>query len=790
MFGSSQWMYNSGGGFYEHEIAGSARFNADGSGYLSRTPSSAGNRRTFTFSAWVKRAAVGGSDKCIFSQYNGSDNNNRAMIQFDNGVNLMYRDYTGGTSKSITSTAVFRDPAAWYHIVCRIDTTQSTASNRARLYVNGEQITDFGTEQYVSQNHEGSFNRAAPHQIGSHGTGSLIDGHIAEVHFIDGQSLGPTSFGESKSGVWIPKKYSGSYGTNGYYLKFDGNVNDSSGNGNNWTANNVNSDDLGVTDSPTNNFAVFNPLAESHEDYTGTFTSQEAGLRANGFTNQDMNAQSTFAVRSGKWYSEIYIANRGSDDHRNGVGIGTNGQKRIRSKGVVYQPNGQKCVDDSRSSYGATYTTGDIIGIALNADNNQVTFYKNGSSQGTISFTPQHDFITVFAGYSTNASSYLQVVANAGQDGTFTNYVTAQGNSDANGYGDFRYSVPSGYLAPCSQNLSIADAISPEEENSPQDYFSTILYTGNSTARSITGVGFSPDWIWIKSRNHAHNPEVFDIVRGTQKALMPSQPDSEVTRGVTSFDSDGFSLDTSQYTNQDTKTFVAWCWDAGGTAVSNTDGDITSSVSANTDAGFSVVAWTHDGGSNPRQIGHGLNQAPDMIISKHRNANVGWYTYHRKLALGKTMFLHQEDGAATNGDFGNSHPTDSIFYFAGTGVTGRQLLAYCFHSVEGYSHFGTYVGAGGKAHVHTGFRPAFVMIKTTATDGWAMFDSVRDPDNGLGFYLYANSSQGQDPSPNTRLDFLSNGFRIRNNSGPWGTDDQSYIYMAFAENPFKFANAR
>lgn len=785
MFGSSQWMYNSGGGFYEHEIAGSARFNSDGSGYLSKTPSSAGNRKTWTFSAWVKLGDL--SEGVIFS----AGTYDEIRLRSDNSLQLQISN-NNASAQAIISNAVLRDPAAWYHIVFVCDTTQATPADRLEMYINGDEVTSFSTDQRSSttQNQLTTFGGTYAHQIGRDESSAYFDGHMAEVHFVDGSALDHTSFGELKSGVWIPKRYSGSHGTNGFYLKFNGNVNDSSGNGNDWTANNVNSDDLGVTDSPTNNFAVFNPLAEVHEDSTGTYTSQEGGLRANGFSSQDMNAQSTFAVRSGKWYSEIYIANAGSDTHRNGVGIGTNGQKRIRSKGVVYQPNGEKAVDDSRSSYGATYTTGDIIGIALNADNNQVTFYKNGTSQGTISFTPSQDFITVFAAYSTNASSNLHAVANAGQDGTFTNYVTAQGNSDANGYGDFRYSVPSGYLAPCTQNLSIPDAINPEEENSPQDYFNTILYTGNQTARSIDGVGFAPDWLWFKSRNHAHNPEVYDIVRGTQTGLMPSTSDPEFTRGVTSFDSDGFSLDTSIYTNQTDKTFVTWCWKAGGTAVSNTDGNITSSVSANTDAGFSIVTWTHDGGSNPRQIGHGLNQAPDMIISKHRNASVGWYTYHKELDVTKTMFLHQEDGAATNGDFGSTHPTDSIFYFSGTGVTGRKLLAYCFHSVEGYSHFGTYVGAGGKAHVHTGFRPAFVIIKTTATDGWAMFDSVRDPDNGLGFYLYANSSQGQDPSPSTRLDFVSNGFRIRNNSGPWGTDDQSYIYMAFAENPFKFANAR
>ena len=332
--------------------------------------------------------------------------------------------------------------------------------------------------------------------------------------------------------------------------------------------------------------------------------------------------------------------------------------------------------------------------------------------------------------------------------------------------------------------------ISPADNASPKDYFNTVLYTGNGTARSITGVGFATDWVWIKSRNHAHNPEVFDIVRGTQKSLMPSQTNAEVTRGVTSFDSDGFSLDTSVYTNQNGRTFVAWNWKAGGTGVSNTDGNVTSTVSANTTSGFSVVNWTGDE-SVSDQIGHGLSQKPDLIIARRKDGTHPWVVWGESIgtASNSKLVLNTTAAIGTTGSIGASTNT----YFAYDVGGGELWLAYCFHSVEGFSKFGSYTGNGSAdgPFVYTGFRPAFVITKcSSGSSNWNLLDSKRNTFNDADLHLLPNSSASEATTTTNNLDLLSNGFKPRGAGGNTNTSGETYIFIAFAEQPFKFSNAR
>jgi len=393
---------------------------------------------------------------------------------------------------------------------------------------------------------------------------------------------------------------------------------------------------------------------------------------------------------------------------------------------------------------------------------------------------------------------------NFGQDSTFAGTETAGGNADENGNGDFAYAPPSGYLALCTANLP-EPTISPNANTQADDYFNTATYSGNSSTQNITSVGFQPDWVWIKSRSNASNNYVTDVVRGTSKGLQTNISNAEVTNTnvITSFNSDGFSLGddaTANVANITGRTYVSWNWKAGGTAVSNTDGSITSSVSANTDAGFSIVSFT---GNKTRgaTIGHGLGVKPDMIIMKNRDLGVSWVVWFPNLQANNQLLELNSTGAVlTNtGDpnawWNNTSPTSSVITLGDyDGINDDlSMIAYCFAEIEGYSKFGSYTGNGSSdgTFVYTGFRPAWIMFKRTdSTNHWLMLDNKRNVGNLVHKFLLANASDAEDTSNDQDTDFTSNGFKVRNSNARNNASGGSYIYMAFAENPFKYANAR
>ena len=328
----------------------------------------------------------------------------------------------------------------------------------------------------------------------------------------------------------------------------------------------------------------------------------------------------------------------------------------------------------------------------------------------------------------------------------------------------------------------------------PSDYFNTKLYSGNSTDdTSITGVGFQPDWLWIKERTNTSGHQLQDVVRGATKQLFSHDTQAEATNTtkVKSFDSDGFTLGTSGSVNVSGDTYVAWNWKAGGSASSNSNGSITSSVSANTDAGFSIVSWSGSGGN--ATVGHGLGAVPKMIIIKSRNTGgTDWTTYHVSLGNTKYVLLNSTNAENTYNHFQNTTPDSSKFYITSDGTvngSGRTYIAYCFAEKQGYSKFGSYIGNGNAdgPFVYTGFKPAFVMVKlSSGADDWQVLDNKRSPINIVGGYLRPNSS-GATVS-NDVIDFLSNGFKLRTSAGSWNPNGGTFIYMAFAENPFVASN--
>ena len=454
-----------------YDVANSLRFDDGSSDYLNRTPSGAGNLRTWTFSIWFKRSNISLAQK-IFSVAGGGSNNFEFYFNTNDTLAFYHYSSNGGVTDSFLGTnQVFRDTSAWFHLVIAVDTTQGTASNRVKMYVNGEQVTSLSTAIYFNQNYDTYINSTAEHRIGGNLNGSqYFDGYMAETVLIDGQQLDPTSFGEfdSDTGIWKPIDVSGlTFGTNGFYLPFENSGalgQDDSGNGNNFTVNNLTSIDQS-TDTCTNNFATWNPLF----NYYAQATFSEGNLQvitSNSATNVTPLV-STMGVSTGKWYCEVkYSASTGGDFPRVGVcskvaDRGTNQSLENDVNDHAYQGSDGNYLNNATSvSYGATYTTGDIIGVALDLDNGYVYFHKNGTYQNSGDPTSG---ATGTGGKSVNlgntyffATSDIAYALSHTMQGNFGSppFTISSGNSDGNGYGNFEYSVPSGYYALNTKNLA------------------------------------------------------------------------------------------------------------------------------------------------------------------------------------------------------------------------------------------------------------------------------------------------------------------------------------------------
>ena len=792
-----------GGDFYSTTIDQSLRFNDNDSAYLSWTPASAGNRKTWTWSCWVKRSSIDSTNAYILFDASTSDTA-AALIEFgkstegDNSLNVV--SYQGAHNIRLRTSMRFRDVSSWYHIVVAMDTSQATASDRVNIYVNGTLQTDFQIETYPAQNHEPYFNSTNQHHISKWwDSRRFFDGYMAEVNFIDGTALDASSFGETSNGIWVPKAYSGSYGTNGFYLSFadSGAIGDDlSGNTNDWTANNLAAHDV-VPDSPTNNFATNNGAMRAN------ITQSEGNLKMVGVGNNYDNMGSTFTFDvedADGWYWEYRSI---GNDTATTIGISTPQNVEFNQSDathpfsnttacVSYNGDGQKKIAGTNSSYGDSWTAGDIIGIAVKSG--AVYFYKNGTIQnsGTAAATGlTGDYVAAYAINGTQSGT-----ANYGQDSTFAGVTTAGGNSDANGYGDFKYSVPSGYKSLCSANLP-EPAIGPNSTTQADDYFNTAIWSGNSTDGRDIVTGHATDFVWIKSRSNATNHYLFDSIRGVNNQLLSNATSAEATissNRMTAFNSDGFEVGAFDETNGTGKTFVGWSWKAGGTAVSNTDGSITSQVSANTDAGFSIVGFTSTG--NTETVGHGLSQAPELYIRKSRSNTENWVNFFT-VVDGTLDFMNFNTTNAASGS-GASLPTSTVFSIGGGETNGETHIAYCFHSSD-VCKVGSYVGNGSQdgTFVYTGHRVRWLMVKRSdSTGAWTILDNKRDPFNEVDTILNADATTAESSfgTTNRNVDFLSNGFKIRYTAAGGLTDlnasGGNYIYLAFAEAPFKYANAR
>jgi len=813
--GSSQWMYKS----EEYEVANSCAFSDANEDYLKRTPGSASNRRTWTWSSWLKRSRNDATHMVFFTAVEGDlTEDDHFGIRFDSGTaNLII---TWGDGNVGVSTATHHDSSAWFHLVVAIDTTQGTDTDRIKAYINGEAVT-FGSTDLPSQNHQYGINKAQEHNIGSRrvysSSANYFDGYMAEIHFVDGTQLTPSSFGETGTyGEWKPKEYAGAHGTNGFYLPFDDSSDlgdDESANTNDWTEVNISAQNQ-MPDSPSNNFCTWQ---------------EEAGFGVRALTSSGRRYEpnggagylfANMGMTTGKWYFEVCQVTAGNGYHTMivsdflastmgaSLNAGNAGAYALYSGTYFYSGEG-----DINLGFGSPGSNGDISAMAIDLDNNKLwvaknnTWYNSGDpANGTNQTQDMDGQVNKHVRIATthpNASYTGRDQLNCGQDSSFSGAKTAQGNTDSNGIGDFFYTPPSGFLAICTKNLAKA-SFAPIV---PNKYFNSVLYNGNnSNGNAVTGVGFNPSFVWMKSRpSNGRDHILVDQVRGVTKLITSNSNAAEEDGGTDfqSFDSDGFTVGATQVTggtNTNGESYVSHSWYGGGAGSTNNDGDNNATVSVSTDAKFSIVAYTGTGGE-PKTVAHGLGVSPEAIIIKRRSNAGSPVVWTKDLSDNYAFEGLDGTGAAVNGGSPISKYVDAV---SSTLVTlgdanenngsGDTYIMYCWASVEGFSKFGSYVGTNNAdgMFVYLGFKPELVITKAASRTGhWSMANNKSNPTNRVNKVIFANSTDGEYTDPNAAclIDFTSNGFKWRNNDDNNNDTGETYIYMAWAAVPAKFSNA-
>ena len=777
--------------------------------YLYRTGSSPTGGGKYSYSSWIKRVDISGQT-CLWGAGGGSQTNTHAegiYITGSNQIALIYRGAVGSGSVGwyAYSKNLIRDYGSWYHIMLTYDNNQSGIANKIKYYFNGVEVPYYsgvgspgdlefvnksGVAQYIGRMDQG----AGP---------GYARVYQAETHVADGYIWTPSDFGytDAHTGQWRPKTpedISVNYGNNGFYLDYADNTStstigiDRSGNGNNWTASgfNVGSgiDNDSVEDTPTNNWCVWNLLTDVSD-----ITLSEGNLKAVSGTDSWPAIFGTHGASSGKWYYEAV----GADNTRWGLGWSTEdfkyGTSNTFSEGhfaysqdplTFYQGGSNSAINGTPA-----FTTGNVLQIAIDIDAGKTWFGINNTwvnaSNGS-------------AGDPAAGTNPTITFSEKGQK-HYPKMINNLGNVSVNfGQQGFPYTPPAGFQALNSKNLATVNAAGVVN---PKRHFAVINYSGNSSTNKITGLEFKPDCVWTKVTNATGQYSIFDSVRGVTKRLgngangFGTNVETTVAASLQSFDENGFTFG-AEAGNNNGENYTAWCWKGGGTAVSNSDGTITSSVSVNKDAGFSVVGYTGNETDNAT-VGHGLGKSPDVVIIKDRVSNSAgnnWYVYHSALTSGHYVKLNQTSNSAavsgtSNGGVGSVTSTTFNFIQGTSGnnknvnESGDTFIAYCWTAIPGYSKFGSYVGNGdnGGTFVNFGFKPAFVILKRLASESWIFADIKRTTNElqPIDYYLLSTSNAAQ--STGIIYDFVSNGIKFRSNSQ--NELGSTYIYMAWAEEP-------
>jgi len=818
--------------FYNGVIAQSLRFGNNNS--LENELDAPSDDQNFTISTWFKRSKLGAEEGLWAVDATGS------YCRFEASGAIRIRQYNG-IINAIT-TAFFRDTSAWYHLVVAWDMDNSTAADRIIIYVNGVRQT-LATYHAPTTSETSNVNAdGRTLHIGTslaNGDGNFFEGYMADFNFVDGSVLAPTEFAETKNGVWIPIEPAGlTYGNNGFRLQFANSAvssassstigADTSGKARHFTSAGILASDCAMPDTPENNFPTMGSF-----QFRRAFRSQDNALSEgalkvappstyNSIILASMRINEVLSNGSGAyWEVRVDSGGAGNNSYSGVVGgqessnlTSATGPNTWPTAAVFNYLEGYIYVNTTGGNYGSivTYAEDDIIGFAIKSDG-KFFMHKNGTyfnqlaagaAQNPVNGTNPLATLDLTNDYFPFADGQPGVHYNFGQDSTFAGAISAGGETDANGIGDFAYEVPTGFLALCSANMS-EPTIGPNSTTVATDHFNTVLYTGNASGQTITGVGFQPDLSWNKNRATTDFHLLQDSTRGAGKELFSnsSADEESYSTSITSWNSDGFVLGDREPINANNEAYVSWNWKANGGTTTTNDasstsvGTIDSVFQANTTAGFSIVTFAADNTAG-RVVAHGLGVAPKMIITKGIAQATGWYTYHFNIGANKFIRLNEANPEATNtGIWGNTHPTSSVFTI-GNNECGynnggaNDVLAYCFAEVDGYSKMGSYVGnvdAEG-VYVYLGFRPAWILLKRTtggSTYNWFIHDNKRGASNVNKERLTSDTNEAE-ATGITSMDFLSNGFKIRTANTSY--NEGTVIYMAFAEAPFKYANAR
>ena len=775
-------------------VTKSLRFNNPDTPHLSFTPSSTGDQKKWTSAFWFKRSKLSYNYCYLFGASSHSGNNGIAAFYYNSSDKIQtYYDTNLGSGQTYNpfgavNNRVYRDPAGWMQIIWAVDAVNTTQ----RIWINGVEETlssSLNPPNYAyGMNESGNEVRLGcrPWETAVHS----FDGYMAQFVHLDGQYItDPTEFGQvsGTSGEWEPIELTSSsftYGTNGALLEFlqtgTGTPSsttigaDTSGNDNHWSVTNLAASDV-VEDTPTNNYCVWNAV-----DKGGVVTLSEGNTQFSGPSSSSgwRSVRGTIGVTTGKYYFECYgtwgaRGNFGVDVNQrvdvDGYNTAVNGVLFGLWDGYIYT-NGVANTGHTSATSG-THT----IGIAFDADSGKVWFRVDGGTWENSGGDPANASSSGSATFT--AGSLIQPLG-----ACYGGYWTLTSNSS-----DWEDAAPTGFKA-----LSTANLPTPTIAKGG-DYFNTKLYSGSGAQ---TGVGFQPDLVWVKSHGSALSHKLTDSVRGATKSLESNSPNVEATEstGLTAFGTDGFTVGADG--DYSASAMAAWCW------------------KKSTTAGFGIATYTGTGEMDGDEIAvaHGCGGTPEFVIVKDRDGNYGtgfdWIVWHHKLSTDNFLLLNSSSSqsawdssypliqaGATNNTFGIDSGTSGYSLNDGSNSMNGETdyVVYSMRSVAGFSQFGKYTGnsSADGPFVSCGFRPAFVLIKNiTGSYGWFVWDTVRNTGQPLTDYLYANTSAAEATDSAYVIDVVSNGFKPRAESSGMNNSSYSYIYAAFAEAPFKYANAR
>ena len=768
--------------------------------------------KTFTVSYWFKNANPDFSSNDNYFHWGGTSN-----VPQDNPTTLSGEYLTGGIGAgaeygvpeytitynggTLYSNAKYRDPTAWQHFVCIIDSANASSASRNLVYHNGTLISwESGTDipldkqfLYMQDNKYqywgiwGYFND----------TETYTPGYFSQCALVDGLALGPENFGtEDSNGVWIPKTLTGlTFGHYGHWLDFSDSSDlgkDVSGKANHFTSYSMSSsnwtydrpaDDSAIT---TGNYCTWNNLLPDPSS-DNTFSNGNRTVATS--SSSTGTTQGTIGVTSGHWYWEQtpsaiasaistgVLAGQNTSGDADWVGKNTFGIGLYSNDGGIYYNSVQQ-------STPGTYGVGDVIGVELNLDAATpiITFTKDGSAHGSfnlpVNFT-SGDYL-IFPGTSAADTDVMTATLNTGADG-------------------FTHTIPTGAKALGTQNLPAPTV------TTPGDYFKTVLYEGDGVdigagGLEVTGVGFEPDFVWIGGTDSTSDPVLCDIVQGEGYRLITSETGASLAAAemLSTFDSDGFTLGDNSNINTDTKNYVAWCMKAGGAATTTSPaGTIASTSSVADHGGFSIVKYDPGSGGSPGDtVGHGLSVIPSMIIVKAMEAvgDQNWFVYHEALTATNVIILNTSGATSASDNYWNdTEPTDEVFSIGSDTDNDTAYIAYCFARTPGLIGIGSYTAnnvADGPYIIAndgaSGFRPAYIMFKNTESEGyaWSVIDTARNTYNPSNTIMSINNTSSEWGNATSNVNFTSNGFKVAGTAGETNYSTDVIIYLAFAENPF------